>query len=74
MFKTFLVVSEDDCSVADLLEKEISIFLKNNPNLKEIHRSAPTTAMSPIGSYNSGFMISIAVTCEFKETYQSAFK
>ena len=74
MFKTFMVTVEDELNVDELLNNEISLFLERNPNLKEVNRSAPSTSMTPVGSNNSGYLISIAVTSEFKETHPTAFK
>ena len=74
MFRTFMAIGEDECRIEEKINSEINEFLKKNPCLKELHRSAPSVSLSPVGSYNSGYMISIAVTSEFKEMLETAFK
>ena len=66
MFKIFIAIGEDNPRIEEKIDSQIKEFLKKNPNFKEIHRSAPTLAMSPVGSYNGSYMISIAVTSELE--------
>ncbi len=77
MYKTFIVIGENDEEIGERLEHAIAKFTDDN-HCKEVYRSAPSVGMSPVGEYNGYYMISISVTCKFEEIYEedleSAFK
>ena len=53
-------------SLGIYIDEQVEKFLKNNTNLIEVNRSAPSITAFPRGEFGTGATLFVAVTCEFK--------
>lgn len=53
-------------SLGIYIDEQVEEFLKNNINLIEVNRSAPSITAFPRGEFGNGATVFVAVTCEFK--------